>query len=119
VRGASGLRPGMGGDTGAEAGRGAGWAGTEIKKDAQGPDRHASEKGERHGETYQTPSPRPTLPLARKLLRLWAWENSEFGEQSTVLTPASAIRRVNVTAGTAQPDIFYWRHLPSPPITRT
>src|SRR5262249_10332623 len=101
VRGASDLRPGMGCDTGAEAGRGAGWAGTEIKKDAQGPDRRAPQKGERHGETDQTPSPRPTLGLAREQLSLWAWENSEFGEQSTILTPASAIRRVNVTAGTA------------------
>ena len=32
VRGASDLRPGMGGDAGADAGRGAGWTGTEIKK---------------------------------------------------------------------------------------
>ena len=51
VRGASDLRPGVGGEAGADAGRGAGWTGTEIKKDAQGPDRRASEKGKGHGET--------------------------------------------------------------------
>ena len=111
MRGASDLRPGMGCDAGADAGRGAGWAGTEIKKDAQGPDCRASEKGKRHGETYQTPSRHPASLLASEPLRLRAWENSEFGEQATVMTPASTIRGVNVTTGTAHPDIFHGRYL--------
>ena len=102
----------MGCEIGADAGRGAGWVGTEIEKDACGPDHRPSYQGERHGEPQQTPSQRPVLPLASELLRLQARENGEFGEQSTVTTPASTIRGVNVTTGTAHPDIFHRRPLP-------
>jgi hypothetical protein len=53
VWGASDLCPGMGDKASANAGRGAGRAETEIKKDAQGPDGRASEQGEYHSKTHQ------------------------------------------------------------------
>lgn len=95
----------MGRDAGADARGCTRGIDAEIEKDAQSTGRGPSYDGERDSETDQAASQRAASPGARDLLRLGAWHDGKTKEHATGRAPALTIRRVDLPAGTADPDI--------------